>query len=150
MLKINKVYSKVNGQITFNVTAPLYWWLDETVFATNAIPWEDVLQSRIKGKPFAIDDFSTDGLFERSVVPLEKIIDVLNYYRTQYIEEDIASTSSKEEYLQQIIKLLPSCYNMTGNMTLRFGTIQFLQRWFKNSQYKEWGEFFKCMQKEIE
>jgi hypothetical protein len=150
MLKINKVYSKTSDKIIFEITAPLYWWLDETLFVTNAIPWEDVIQSRIKGKPFTIEDFSTDGLFERSIVPLEKIIDVLNYYRTQYIEEDIASTSSKEEYLQQIIKLLPSCYNLTGTMALQLATFHLLQRWFKNSQYKEWGEFFKCIQKEIE
>ena len=150
MLKINKVYLKANGKITFEITAPLYWWLDETLFVNNTIPWEDVLQSRIKGKPFTIEDFSTDGLFERSIVPLEKIIDVLNYYRIQYIEEDIVSTSSKEEYLQQIIKLLPSCYNLTGTMALQLTTFHLLQRWFKDSHYKEWGEFFKCIQREIE
>ena len=150
MLKINKIYSKSESEIIFAVTAPLYWWADEGGVVANTIPWEEVIKSHIKEKSFTLDDFSIDGLFERSIVPLEQTIKVLNYYRLQYIEQDIASTSSKEEYLQQILKLLPYNFNITGNIKLSIATFRFMQRWFKDSSYKEWGDFIKCIQEQIE
>lgn len=150
MLKVNKIIAKTETQIVLNVTAPLYWWQDESCSVTSTIPWEEVIKSHIKGKNFVIDDFSIDDLFERSIVSLEQTIKVLNYYRLQYIEEDVASTSSREEYMQQIFKLLPNCYNLTGNISLSMITFNFLKRWFKDSSYKEWSVFIKCIQEQIE
>lgn len=150
MLKINKIISISEDKIAFNVTAPLYWWIDECTVVASSIPWEEVIKTYIKGKNFTLNDFSVDGLFERSLVPLEETIKVLNYYRLQYIEQDISSTSSKKEYLQQIFKLLPNNYNITSNVTLSMGAFNFMVRWFRDSSYNEWGEFFKCLLKEID
>lgn len=149
MLKIEKVIEKTDTSLTLQIEAPLYWWADLSSVIQFSVPLAESIKDDLC-EDFTLDNFSTDGLFEWSIVQLEKIIEVLNYYRGCYKEEDIVSTAPRDEYFQQILKLMPDCYKFHCVVNITIPMFMFLQRWFKGSPITEWGEFFKCVQKEIE
>ena len=151
MLKIISNRIKVENDILIcRIKAPLYWWQGIEIFANGTSNLVFDFPDIIAKDEIVVDDFATDDMFERSIVSLESTLNVLNYYRIQYKEEDIASTVSKKEYLQQVIKLLPSSYYVTGRLEIYLSTLRFIRKWYKNSPIKEWSDFFKCLENIID
>ena len=77
-------------------------------------------------KEFTLDDFSHENLRIRSIQKLKDVIDELNYWRDIYqnggMDDNFDGTSrvykpGDEEVWQQMIQLLPSCYNQNNDHT---------------------------------
>ena len=154
MTKLLKIISDrilvKNDILICRIKAPLYWWQGIEIFANGITNLVFDSPEEIAKDELTLDDFSTDDMFERSIVSLESTLNVLNYYRSQYKEEDVESTASKKEYLQQIVKLLPSSYYATGKLEIYVPTLRFIRKWYKDSPIKEWSEFFKCLKNIID
>lgn len=100
--------------IQMDITAPLYWWKEMDTYKVATVTNSCSTMHKIHSKEFTLDDFSCENLLEGGEYILNSTIDMLNKYRTQYLE------TKDKKYWWQLIQLLPSSYNQLrtwdGNM----------------------------------
>lgn len=100
--------------IQMDITGPLYWWKEASTYKVATVENSCSTMHRIHAKEFTLDDFSCENLLEGGEYILNSTIDMLNKYRTQYLE------TKDKKYWWQLIQLLPSSYNQLrtwdGNM----------------------------------
>ena len=90
---------------------------------------------KIHSKEFEVSDFSTDHLNLDSMDILKKTIELLNYYRDQFIE-----TKEKNAWWQ-LIQLLPSSYNQKRTVMLNYETLGAMYHYRKDHKLDEWHTF---------
>ena len=123
-----------------DITAPLYWWKEFNFYYTkNGVNDFLCLDKIIKEKNFTLDDFSHDQLIKPDsrlyFDTLDAIIYTLNVARDLYIEE------SDDLYLQQIIQLLPTSYNLKRTVIMDYDVLAKVYSSYKKSKLKEWRDF---------
>lgn len=100
--------------IQMDITGPLYWWKEMDTYKVATVANSCSTMHKIHAKEFTLDDFSCENLLEGGEYILNSTIDMLNKYRTQYLE------TKDKKYWWQLIQLLPSSYNQLrtwdGNM----------------------------------
>lgn len=100
--------------VQMDITGPLYWWKEMDTYKVATVANSCSTMHKIHSKEFTLDDFSCDNLLEGGEYILNSTIDMLNKYRTQYLE------TKDKKYWWQLIQLLPSSYNQLrtwdGNM----------------------------------
>lgn len=95
---------------------------------------------KIHSKEFDIDDFSHDHLNLDSMELLKKTIDLLNYYREQFIE------TKDKNFWWQLIQILPSSYNQKRTVMLNYEVLGAMYHWRKNHKLDEWKEFCRWIE----
>lgn len=142
--------------VCVDIDAPLYFWkefktyrkgkdfVDEEDFYSYAGDHliEDSIEMnscstmhKIHSKEFEVSDFSTDHLNLDSMDILKKTIELLNYYRDQFIE-----TKEKNAWWQ-LIQLLPSSYNQKRTVMLNYETLGAMYHYRKDHKLDEWHTF---------
>lgn len=100
--------------VQMDITGPLYWWKEMDTYKVATVANSCSTMHKIHSKEFTLDDFSCENLLEGGEYILNSTIDMLNKYRTQYLE------TKDKKYWWQLIQLLPSSYNQLrtwdGNM----------------------------------
>lgn len=139
-----------------DINAPLYFWkefktyrkgkdfVDEENFydydGDHVI--EDYIEMnscstmhKIHDRELTIDDFSCDHLGLDSIDMIKKVIELMNYYREQFIE-----TKDKHAWWQ-LIQLLPSSYNQRRTVKLNYEVLAAMYHWRKGHKLDEWKAF---------
>lgn len=144
-----------------DINAPLYFWkefktyrkgkdfVDEENFydydGDHVI--EDYIEMnscstmhKIHDRELTIDDFSCDHLGLDSIDMIKKVIELMNYYREQFIE-----TKDKHAWWQ-LIQLLPSSYNQRRTVRLNYEVLAAMYHWRKGHKLDEWKAFCRWIE----
>lgn len=144
-----------------DINAPLYFWkefktyrkgkdfVDEENFydydGDHVI--EDYIEMnscstmhKIHDRELTIDDFSCDHLGLDSIDMIKKVIELMNYYREQFIE-----TKDKHAWWQ-LIQLLPSSYNQRRTVKLNYEVLAAMYHWRKGHKLDEWRAFCRWIE----
>ena len=131
-----------------DVTAPIYWWKETSLYKISTIPNNCLLKSTLLKKELTVDDFSREHLDELPTLALPKsgfqfdrvledVIDTLNNAREMYLETE------NKDYWWQILQLLPSSFNQMCTIDLDYETLLSIYHQRKNDKLDEWVEFCK-------
>ena len=147
-----------------DITGPLYWWKEFKTYRAGRKFGDDepdILQipedyfefdiemnscstmHKIHAKEFTLEDFSTEHLSEHSLEHLKKTIELLNFYRADYINPEIdGQPENRKFYWWQMIQLLPSSYNQTRTVMLNYEVLANIYKSRKNHKLDEWSVQF--------
>ena len=131
--------------VTCDITAPLYWWKEFDTYKVGTVANSCSTMHKIHSKEFTLEDFSCEhlkstvidgGIHSGCLGTLEKVVDVLNHMRVQYL------TTKNKFYWWQMIQLLPSSYNQKRTVQLNY---QVLKAFDSREGHKldEWPELLK-------
>lgn len=157
LVKAGKDHSKFMRMIPvyLDVTAPLYWWKEESTYQVGTVTNSCSTMHTIHKKAFTLDDFSKEHLFEEkdgwieddkgerwcsSPLELETIVGILNAYRHHYLK------TKDKKYWWAMIQLLPSSYNQRRTIMLNYEVLANMYKSRKNHKLDEWVEFCKWIE----
>lgn len=157
LVKAGKDHSKFMRMIPvyLDVTAPLYWWKEESTYQVGTVTNSCSTMHTIHKKAFSLDDFSKEHLFEEkdgwieddkgerwcsSPLELETIVGILNAYRHHYLK------TKDKKYWWAMIQLLPSSYNQRRTIMLNYEVLANMYKSRKNHKLDEWVEFCKWIE----
>lgn len=139
-----------------DITAPLYWWKEFDTYKVGTVSNSCSTMHTIADKEFTLDDFSCEHLvnmFEESVPysadelyccngigVLEQLIDVLNGFRTNYLQ------TKNKKYWWQMIQLLPTSYNQKRTIKLNYEVLTNMYHARRYHKLDEWREFCKWIE----
>ena len=108
-----------------DITAPLYWWKEFDTYKVGTVANSCSTMHKIAEKEFTLDDFSHEHLDIRAIEVLKNTIDVLNDYRSLYVnynsgDFEIKDCPSKKDIWWQMIQLLPSSYNQKRTVMMNY------------------------------
>ena len=144
--------------VTVDITAPLYWWKEFDTYKVGTVANSCSTMHKIHAKEFTLDDFSHEHLFSNSFEEnqhlnwsekmsedrglivtsdriLEKIIDILNFYREAFLK------TGDKCYWWQMIQLLPSSYNQKRTVMMNYEVLTHIYPDRKNHKLDEWHVF---------
>jgi hypothetical protein len=137
--------------VTCDITAPLYWWKEFDTYKVGTVRNSCSTMHKIHSKEFTLDDFSHEHLFNmfeealpyseniayccNGIGALEQIIEVLNAFRTNYLE------TKDKKYWWNMIQLLPSSYNQRATVQLNYAVLRNMYHSRKNHKLDEWRDF---------
>lgn len=121
--------------ITFDVTAPLYWWKEFDTYKVGTVANSCSTMHKIHAKEFTIDDFSTEHLNARSLHMLDGLIQHLNVHRDEF-----NTLKSKDDWWQ-MIQLLPSSYNQKRTISTNYEVLLHIYLSRLGHKLDEWSIF---------
>lgn len=137
--------------VTCDITAPRYWWAEYDTYKVGTVANSCSTMHTIHRKEFELDDFSHEHLINmheealpysenvlfccNGIAALEETIDVLNGFRTNYLE------TKDKKYWWQMIQLLPSSYNQRRTLMLNYEVLRNIYHARKNHKLDEWRTF---------
>lgn len=121
--------------VTLDITAPLYWWKEFDTYKVGTVANSCSTMHKIADKEFAIDDFSTEHLWDDSQDCLGETINALNWNRERFLK------TKEKDYWWQMIQLLPSSYNQRRTLLLTYAVLRNMYHARKNHKLDEWREF---------
>lgn len=150
--------------VSVDITAPLYWWKEFDTYKVGTTANSCSTMHKITAKEFTLDDFSHEHLFngmdrlegdrgeeeyyENPTTCLEYLINVLNYYRKKYIEQqtkpmkEVGKRSAlMKKYWWQMIQLLPSSYNQKRTVTMTYENLLNMLEYRRGHKLDEWRQF---------
>lgn len=130
-----------------DVTAPLYWWKEADTYKVGTVRNSCSTMHKITEKEFTLNDFSCEHLFTSDIsekgTPLglmKTIIDMLNIYRTEYL-----NSKDKSDWWQ-LIQLLPSSYNQRATVMFNYEVLSNIYHSRKNHKLDCWIDFCKWIE----
>lgn len=128
--------------VYLDITAPLYWWKEFDTYKVGTVANSCSTMHKIAEKEFNLEDFSHDHLSEHSLSYLNKIVDLLNFYRLDYNDpEKDGQVNNKKFYWWQMIQLLPSSYNQKRTVMLNYEVLANIYKSRRNHKLDEWSIF---------
>jgi hypothetical protein len=133
------------------INAPLYWWKEFDTYKVGTVCNSCSTMHKIHAKEFTLEDFSCEHLIDEFDVPVDILgtdhtttgamevmymtIDVLNWYRKEFLE------TKDKKYWYQMIQLLPTSYNQKRTIMLTYEVLCNMRFWRKNHKLDEWHTF---------
>ena len=127
------------------ITAPLYWWKEFDTYKVATVANSCSTMHKIQEKEFTLEDFSCEHLFPTAKNNLKNTIEILNAYRTDYINEECGFYHDKDVWWQ-MIQLLPSSYNQTRNVMMNYEVLCNVYKSRKSHRLDEWVKFCKWIE----
>ena len=118
-----------------DITAPLYWWKEFDTYKVGTVANSCSTMHKIQEKAFGLSDFSHEHLNETSLDILSKVIELLNDYRSKFIEQ------KDKTYWWQMIQMLPSSYNQKRTVMLNYEVLTNIYNTRKGHKLDEWEKF---------
>lgn len=118
-----------------DITAPLYWWKEFDTYKVGTVANSCSTMHKIQEKEFGLSDFSHEHLNEASLDILSKVIELLNVYRSKFIEQ------KDKSYWWQMIQMLPSSYNQKRTVMLNYEVLSNIYNTRKGHKLDEWEKF---------
>ena len=118
-----------------DITAPLYWWKEFDTYKVGTVANSCSTMHKIQEKAFGLSDFSHEHLNEASLDILSKVIELLNDYRSKFIEQ-----KDKSDWWQ-MIQMLPSSYNQKRTVMLNYEVLTNIYNTRKGHKLDEWEKF---------
>ena len=137
LIKAGSDHRKFMRMITvyLDITAPLYWWKEFDTYKVGTVANSCSTMHKIAAKRFDQDDFSHEHLTNSGNYILNCTIDMLNDYRTRYLE------TKDKKYWWQMIQLLPSSYNQKRTVMLNYEVLANIHKSRRNHKLDEWHDF---------
>ena len=137
LAKAGQVHGKFLRMITVtcDITAPLYWWKEFDTYKVGTVANSCSTMHKIQAKEFTLEDFSTEHLFEDSLVALNNVIYELNRHRQNF------NFLKEKDYWWQMIQLLPSSYNQRRTVQMNYAVLKNMYEYRKTHKLDEWLEF---------
>lgn len=133
--------------VYLDITAPLYWWKEFDTYKVGTVANSCSTMHKIADKEFDVNDFSHEHIeeldgdeYNMSYDWLLRTVDILNYYRTKYIE------INDKIYWWQMIQLLPSSYNQKRTVMLNYEVLANIYKSRCNHKLDEWRELCKWVE----
>lgn len=133
--------------VYLDITAPLYWWKEFDTYKVGTVANSCSTMHKIANKEFDVNDFSHEHIeeldgdeYNMSYDWLLRTVDILNYYRTKYIE------INDKIYWWQMIQLLPSSYNQRRTVMLNYEVLANIYKSRCNHKLDEWRELCKWVE----
>lgn len=126
--------------VTCDITAPLYWWKEFDTYKVGTVANSCSTMHKIHDRPLLMSDFSTDHLMDVSKIALNHTIDLMNFFREEFIE------TKDKNYWWQMIQLLPSSYNQKRTVELNYEVLAAMYKYRKDHKQDEWREFCKIIE----
>ena len=121
--------------VSLDITAPLYWWKEFDTYKVGTVANSCSTMHKIHVKEFTLEDFSHEHLTEFSKTILERLIVVLNGYRTSFLVD-----KDKADWWQ-LIQLLPTSYNQRRTVLLNYQVLKSMYHARKHHKLDEWRTF---------
>ena len=115
-----------------DIVAPLYWWKEFDTYKVGTVANSCSTMHKIAAKRFDCDDFSHEHLMNSGNYILNCTVDMLNDYRTRYLE------TKDKKYWWQMIQLLPSSYNQKRTVMLNYEVLANIYSSRKDHKLDEW------------
>lgn len=154
LAKGGPVHGKFRRMITLylDIIAPLYWWKEFDTYKVGTVANSCSTMHKIHAKEFTLEDFSYEHLDIRTIKVLKNIVDVLNDYRSLYVDYDpndfeIYGCPSKKDIWWQMIQLLPTSYNQKRTVMLNYEVLHNIYESRKNHKLDEWHTFCEWIEK---
>lgn len=128
--------------VSCDLVAPLYWWKEYDTYKVGTVANSCSTMHKIHAKEFALDDFSHEHLDEWSKNLLERVIEVLNANRNNFIRKQY-----RKDYWWQMIQLLPTSYNQCRTVMLNYEVLTNIYHSRKNHKLDEWHTFCEWIEK---
>jgi hypothetical protein len=150
--------------VTFDVTAPLYWWKEFDTYRVGVVPNPTDIElnscstmHKIHAKEFELSDFSFEHLTPGAIEAVAKpIVIVLNGTRDAYLnyekynEEDPEGwdegITCKKDLWWQMIQMLPSSYNQKRTVQLNYQVLKTMYFARKDHKLDCWRDFCKWIE----
>ena len=123
-----------------DITAPLYWFKEYDTYKVGTVANSCSTMHKIHEKEFTLDDFNTEHLDEWSLSLFERLIELLNKNRIEFIE------TKNKDYWWQMIQLLPASYNQKRTVQLNYAVLKNMYHARKEHKLDEWREFCKWIE----
>lgn len=121
--------------VSFDVTAPMYWWLEFDTYKVGTSKNSCSKMHRIHTEPFAMEDFEYDAIddvgglvkrtFERYITQLEDL------------RQDFNETQDRV-YWRALIQMLPESYRMTATISTNYEVLDNMVRQRSGHKLAEW------------
>ena len=121
--------------VQMDITVSLYYWKEMDTYKVATVANSCSTMHKIHSKKFTLDDFSCENLLEGGEYILNSTLDMLNKYRTQYLE------TKDKKYWWQMIQLLPSSYNQLRTWDGSMQTVLSILKQRKGHKLDEWEQF---------
>lgn len=118
--------------VSMDITAPLYWWKEFDTYKVATVANSTSTMHKIHSQPFALEQFSCDGMGEGTRAIMETVLTHLEVLRLQYLE-----TKDKAVW-REIIQLLPANYNQLRTCTMNYETLVNIYHARRNHKLSEW------------
>ena len=123
-----------------DVTAPLCWWKEFDTYKVGTVRNSCSTMHKITDKEFTLDDFSYEYMSYDMVDVLNKIIEVLNIRRDDFLE------TKQKMFWWDVIQILPSSYNQRSTVMLNYEVLRNIYHARKNHKLDEWRAFCKWIE----
>ncbi len=121
--------------VYLDITAPLYWWKEFDTYKVGTVANSCSTMHKIHERPFTIDDFSHEHLYDFSMDLLKHTILVMNMYLDRFL------MTKEKGCWWQLIQLLPSSYNQKRTVMLNYAVLKAMYHARKEHKLDEWREF---------
>ena len=126
-------------QVSMDVTAPLYWWKEADRYSVGKCQISTSTMHTIHKRPFELDDFSCEHLFDNWKTDLHVTIGRLNEARELYLE------TKNKMYWWQMIQLLPSSYNQKRTIMMSYEVVFKIIKERSDHKLDEWVDFVEVL-----
>ena len=116
-----------------DITAPLYWWKEFDTYKVGTVANSCSTMHTIHKREFILDDFSHEHMSNDVLIELERIIDVLNIRRRDFLE------TKEKTFWWDMIQLLPQSYNQKRTMMMNYEVLSNIYNSRKGHKLDEWN-----------
>lgn len=118
--------------VSMDIAAPLYWWKEFDTYKVATVANSTSTMHKVHSQPFALEQFSTDGMSSGTLAVMEQVMAHLETLRQSFNE-----TKDKQAW-RDIIQLLPANYNQLRTVTLNYETLVNIHHARRNHKLSEW------------
>ena len=118
-----------------DITAPRYWWTEADTYRMGVEKNSCSTMHTIHKREFILDDFSHEHMSNDVLIELERIIDVLNIRRRDFLE------TKERTFWWDMIQLLPQSYNQKRTMMMNYEVLSNIYKSRKGHKLNEWSGF---------
>lgn len=116
-----------------DITAPRYWWTEADTYRMGVEKNSCSTMHTIHKREFILDDFSHEHMSNDVLIELERIIDVLNIRRRDFLE------TKEKTFWWDMIQLLPQSYNQKRTMMMNYEVLSNIYKSRKGHKLDEWN-----------
>ena len=121
--------------VSMDITAPLYWWKEFDTYKVGTVANSCSTMHKIHANAFTAEDFSCEGMTEKTRERFDGVIAYLEELRVAYNE-----TKDKALWLD-MIQFLPSSYNQMRTVTMNYENLINMYHARHTHKLVEWHQF---------
>lgn len=121
---------------SFEVKAPLWWWMQFSNDNSIGASLDLIIKSKIKQSEFNMNDFDTlDKDSDNKNLIITYLVQTLNVLRHLYL------CTGEELYYNQILESIPLSYILKKKVCYNYNNLYHLYYRYRDSNVKEWKSF---------